>query len=121
MVSPNMIIFYVDDAQRSAGFYAELLQRDPVENTATFALFVFDSGLKFGLWARTGVQPGAEAQAGGSELGIPVQSHAEVLRLHRDWQQHGVEIIQPPTRMDFGYTFTALDPDGHRLRVFCLS
>jgi hypothetical protein len=23
-----------------------------------------------------------------------------------------------PTKMDFGTTFVALDPDGHRLRVF---
>jgi len=27
-------------------------------------------------------------------------------------------IAQPLTQMDFGYTFVALDPDGHRLRVF---
>ncbi len=27
-------------------------------------------------------------------------------------------IAQPPTAMDFGLTFVALDPDGHRLRVF---
>jgi hypothetical protein len=27
-------------------------------------------------------------------------------------------ILQPPTEMDFGRTFTAADPDGHRLRVF---
>ena len=30
----------------------------------------------------------------------------------------GVKILQPPTDMDFGRTFVALDPDGHRLRVF---
>jgi predicted enzyme related to lactoylglutathione lyase len=29
-----------------------------------------------------------------------------------------MKIVQPPTRMEFGYTCTALDPDGHRLRVF---
>jgi hypothetical protein len=26
--------------------------------------------------------------------------------------------VQPPTDMDFGRTFVALDPDGDRLRVF---
>ena len=26
--------------------------------------------------------------------------------------------ICAPTAMDFGFTFVALDPDGHRLRVF---
>ena len=32
------------------------------------------------------------------------------------WSRHTVE--PPPTDMDFGHTFVALDPDGHRLRVF---
>jgi hypothetical protein len=27
-------------------------------------------------------------------------------------------MAQTPTEMDFGTTFVALDPDGHRLRVF---
>lgn len=30
----------------------------------------------------------------------------------------GLPMLQTPTTMDFGYTFTATDPDGHRLRVF---
>ncbi|HHT9935161.1 TPA: hypothetical protein ACT9LK_002984 [Legionella pneumophila] len=29
-------------------------------------------------------------------------------------------IIQPPTRMDFGYMFVGIDPDEHCLRNFCL-
>ena len=37
---------------------------------------------------------------------------------HARWQGLGVPVIQAPTEMDFGLTFTALDPDGHRLRVF---
>jgi predicted enzyme related to lactoylglutathione lyase len=37
---------------------------------------------------------------------------------HADWSKRGLTIAQPPTRMDFGHTFVALDPDGHRLRVF---
>jgi len=27
-------------------------------------------------------------------------------------------VAQKPVDMDFGHTFVALDPDGHRLRVF---
>jgi predicted enzyme related to lactoylglutathione lyase len=34
------------------------------------------------------------------------------------WQKKGVEIVQRPTQMDFGWTFAAVDPDGHRVRVF---
>lgn len=38
--------------------------------------------------------------------------------MYTDWKRRGLEIIQAPTRMSFGATFVALDPDGHRLRVF---
>jgi predicted enzyme related to lactoylglutathione lyase len=38
--------------------------------------------------------------------------------LHADWQGLGVPIAQPPATLDFGRSFVALDPDGHRLRVF---
>jgi predicted lactoylglutathione lyase len=30
----------------------------------------------------------------------------------------GADVLQKPTQMDFGYTFTVADPDGHRLRAF---
>lgn len=36
---------------------------------------------------------------------------------HADWQ-HKASIVQAPTQMDFGFTFVAEDPDGHRPRVF---
>lgn len=34
------------------------------------------------------------------------------------WSGRGITILQQPTDLDFGRTFTAADPDGHRLRVF---
>ena len=30
----------------------------------------------------------------------------------------GAAVLQEPTHLDFGYTFTVADPDGNRLRVF---
>ena len=27
-------------------------------------------------------------------------------------------ILRAPTQLDFGYTFTSADPDGHRVRIF---
>ena len=38
--------------------------------------------------------------------------------IHEAWVSRGVTIAQAPTDLDFGRTFVALDPDGHRLRVF---
>jgi predicted enzyme related to lactoylglutathione lyase len=41
--------------------------------------------------------------------------------MHRDWIARGLPIIQQPADLDFGRTFVATDPDGHRLRVFAPS
>ena len=118
MQSPNFIILYVDNPGASAAFYQGLMRRAPVESSPTFAMFALDGGYMLGLWGKTGVQPPTERTGGGSELGWPVANDGEVERLHAAWQVAGLPIAQAPTRMDFGYTFVALDPDGHRLRVF---
>lgn len=52
-------------------------------------------------------------------MALGVADNQTVDRLHSQWAESGVSIAQAPTRLDFGYTFVALDPDGHRLRVFC--
>lgn len=115
---PNFALLYVDDALISARFYADILEIEPVEAQATFALFALRSGLMLGLWAKSGVLPAVTATSGASELAIALKSAQEFEHLYQDWQARGVVIAQVPTAMDFGLTFVALDPDGHRLRVF---
>ncbi|EIU1681289.1 TPA: VOC family protein [Pseudomonas aeruginosa] len=121
MIAPSLLNLYVDDPARSAAFYRRLLARESVEQSADFALFVFDNGFKLGLWARAGVAPASSVPGGGDELCFQVDSDDEVRRLHRLWREGGVEIVQAPQSMDFGYTFCGLDPDGHRLRVYRLA
>ena len=118
--SPNFILLYVSSPPASAHFYETLLGRAPVEASPTFALFALDAGLMLGLWSRDSVQPAPPdgAAAGTSELGFPVADTAAVDTLYRAWTALGLTMLQPPTRMDFGQTFTAADLDGHRLRVF---
>jgi predicted enzyme related to lactoylglutathione lyase len=118
MIHPEMMILYVADVERSAVFYAELFDCAPVEASANFAMFVFPSGLKLGLWARSGVLPAPQVDAGASELVLALDGPEQLQQLFADWLQRGVVIAQSPTAMDFGLTFVALDPDQHRLRVF---
>ena len=118
MSHPNFALLYVDDALISARFYADILEIEPVEVQATFALFVLRSGLKLGLWTKSGVLPAVTATSGGSELAIALKSENEFEQIYQNWQARGVVIAQVPTSMDFGLTFVALDPDGHRLRIF---
>lgn len=119
MPHPNMIILYVDNPATSQPIYADLLGCEPVDASPTFVMFALGSGLKLGLWSRDTVEPSAAAAAdGGNEIAFPVASDAEVDAVHADWRARGLSIVQAPTAMEFGRTFVALDPDGHRLRVY---
>jgi catechol 2,3-dioxygenase-like lactoylglutathione lyase family enzyme len=117
MSDPNFILLYVDNPAASAEFYSGLLGRKPVEAAPTFVMFALDSGVMLGLWSKKTVAPDATAPGGG-ELAFAVTDNAAVNALHMEWRDRGLHIIQPPTDMDFGHTFTAVDPDEHRLRVF---
>ena len=81
-------------------------------------MFALDSGMMLGLWSKHTVEPTATAAGGGGEIAFSVLSRDMVDELFTDWTQRRLVIEQEPTDMDFGHTFVALDPDGHRLRVF---
>ncbi|MCZ0734255.1 VOC family protein [Phreatobacter sp. AB_2022a] len=118
---PSYAILYVDSPEASARFYAELLSAKPAEASPTFALFALDSGLKLGLWSRHTVQPPPSAEPGAAELGIRLANDAAVDATHADWRGKGVTILREPFGQDFGRSFVALDPDGHRLRIYALA
>jgi catechol 2,3-dioxygenase-like lactoylglutathione lyase family enzyme len=111
----SLVILYVDSPVASAAFYEGLLGQPPVEASPTFAMFRLPSGIGIGLWSRHTVEPAAAASGGGTELAFTA---GDADAVHADWAARGLPIAQPPTEMDFGRTFVALDPDGHRLRVF---
>ena len=81
---------------------------------------MLNSGVKFGLWSKHTVEPAAPGPFGGSELGFAVPNAEAVRATHSAWAARGLPIAQAPTELDFGHTFVALDPDGHRLRVYAL-
>ena len=118
MTTPNFILLYVANPLESATFYTDLLGRGPVEASPGFALFPLEDGMMLGLWARAGVLPAAGANGTAGELAFSVDGAAAVDAMHGVWQAKGLAILQPPTDLDFGRTFLAADPDGHRLRVF---
>jgi catechol 2,3-dioxygenase-like lactoylglutathione lyase family enzyme len=117
MQNPNFIILYVKDPQKSAQFYGGLLDRKPVEASPGFAILPMTENVMLGLWQRDTVAPAATAPAGGSEIAFTLESADAVHAKHADWSARNLAIALPPTKMDFGTTFVALDPDGHRIRV----
>jgi catechol 2,3-dioxygenase-like lactoylglutathione lyase family enzyme len=118
MITPHYTILYVADPQASARLYARLLGADAIDAAPTFALFALEGGRMLGLWAKDAVKPAADFHGSGSEIALKVAETADVDALYASWREAGLAMLQAPQQLDFGYTFTAADPDGHRLRVF---
>lgn len=114
----SFVLLYVENPPASAVFYADLLGRSIIETSPTFAMLPLREGVMLGLWSRKTVEPAASAQAGASEVAFTVETAAAVDATFADWKKRGLNILQQPVKMDFGATFVATDPDGHRLRVF---
>ena len=110
-----LTILLVRDPARSAEFYRKILGAEPVEQSPTFAMFALPSGVAIGLWSARTVEPAIAGTAGATELCFMEQ---DVDGVHAAWSERGSPIAQSPTNLDFGRTFVALDPDGHRVRVF---
>lgn len=120
MSIPNFVILYVKSPADSIAFYVDILGKPPVEASPTFAMFALNTGTMLGLWAAHTVDPIA-TPPGGSEIGFAVDSEDAVRSWHAAWSSKGLKMVQAPRQMDFGFTFVASDPDGHRLRVFAPS
>jgi predicted enzyme related to lactoylglutathione lyase len=117
MTDFNLVVLYVEDPGVSSAFYEGLLSRPVVASSPKFAMLPLNKDVMLGLWRRQDVEPQATA-AGGGEIAFTVADAATVRTIHESWKGRGLQIAQAPTAMDFGHTFVALDPDGHRLRVF---
>jgi catechol 2,3-dioxygenase-like lactoylglutathione lyase family enzyme len=113
----SFVILYVADVAKSQAFYSGILGKPAIEASPGFAMFPAAPKLMLGLWRADDVKPAANTP-GGAEFCLTVETEAAVDAMADAWAGRGVEILQQPTLLDFGYTFVALDPDGHRLRVF---
>jgi predicted enzyme related to lactoylglutathione lyase len=120
MADLNFVLLYVEDVAASEAFYAKVFGRAAIESSPSFAMIPAAPGIMLGLWRRDGVAPPAGAPSSG-EIAILAESEAEVAVTIARWQAFGARVVQPPMQMDFGFTAVALDPDGHRLRVFVLA
>jgi len=116
----NYLLLPVRNPRQSATLYTRLLGCEPVENSETFVLYVLPTGLKLGLWITSEMEP-KPASPGGIEIAFTETSRDAVLATYEEWRELGLEVLQKPTDMDFGFTFVMKDPDGHRLRPFVLA
>lgn len=117
MQSPDLVLLYVKDTEKSTAFYGELLKRKPKAAFPTYVAFGMDGGFTLGLWSTKTVNlPPADA-GNRFELAFQVEDEPAVEAMYADWRRRGIEIAQEPMTAVFGRTFVGLDPDGHRIRV----
>lgn len=117
MFKPNSVILYVEDVEKSTKFYTDVLQSSPIERFQEFSLFSLGDDVTLGLQSAQGIDPKPQPSFGGFELSLSDVSREEVDQVYSLWKEKGILIVLEPTDLDFGYTFVATDPDGHRLRV----
>jgi predicted enzyme related to lactoylglutathione lyase len=120
MQQTHYIIFYVNDPLKSGEFYEALLDKKPDVATPGFAKFTLTPDLMLGLWAKDDVTPMLAKEGVGGELNFTVESQSELEALFAEWKLKGVEVIQEPYELDFGFSFVGVDPDENRLRVVLL-
>jgi catechol 2,3-dioxygenase-like lactoylglutathione lyase family enzyme len=121
MTNLNYVLLYVDNPRASAEYYEKLLGQPPLESHPTFVEFSLKNGLKLGLWSKHTAEPTPNFTGSSVEIAFTVKDKASVDSTYKDWTNFGLRVAQKPMNLDFGYTFVLLDPDGHRLRVFCLN
>lgn len=114
---PTSVIVYVADVGVSTDFYRAILGAEPIETFEGFAVFALSDTMTLGLQAADQIEPAAEPHIGGTELSLSNATRAAVDDFYAAWRARGVAMALEPTELEFGYTFVALDPDGHRLRV----
>lgn len=114
----TFLLLHVADQDVSAAFYRDLLGLPVVERKDDFAALLLRDGVLLGLWRRGTEEPASSGTAGASEVAFAVADASVVEAMHADWRERGVAVLQAPARMSFGITFTAADPDGHRLRIW---
>jgi predicted enzyme related to lactoylglutathione lyase len=113
----DLMVLFVSDPLKSSAFYSRLFGNKPVEEAPTFALFALTNGVQLGLWSKRSAEPAVQVTGGGCEICFHTD---QVDQCYEQWQAMQIPMAQTPIDMDFGRTFVALDPDGHRIRVYRL-
>lgn len=115
----SAVVLFVNDIIASCDFYKDLLGINPEVPSPSFKLFKLPNGMEIGLKDKHTMKPYNEG-TGGCELAFTVTTKDMIDKTFLAWQQKGINIIQPPEEVSFGYSLTALDPDGNQLRVVSL-
>ncbi len=118
MFTIDSMVLYVEDIQRSMGFYAKAFECEPKQLSPTFAVVEFANNAKVTLKQSNALTPVSTVKGGGTELSIPVADKKSFDEIYDIWKEYGFTFEQEREESVFGVNFVAVDPDQHRIRVF---
>ncbi|MDE1233341.1 MULTISPECIES: VOC family protein [Vibrio] len=118
MFKIDSFVLYVSDVQHSMDFYAKAFGCEPQLLSPTFATLDFADNVKITLKQINALTPASNVKGGGTELSMPISEKEIFDKLFSDWKEKGIEFAQEVEASVFGFNFVAVDPDGHRIRVF---
>ncbi|EGR3003517.1 glyoxalase [Vibrio parahaemolyticus] len=118
MFTIDSFVLYVSDIQQSMGFYAKAFDCEPQLLSPTFAALSFAENVKITLKQSNELTPTSEVKGGGTELSMPIPDKETFEKLFANWKEKGIEFEQEIEASVFGFNFVAIDPDGHRIRIF---
>ncbi|MGE0010335.1 MAG: VOC family protein [Candidatus Babeliales bacterium] len=119
MITFNLgfLTLFVKNPSVSAAFYSKFFNVQPIKQDPLGVMFKLDNGTILCLISRYTAQPMVHNEPGAAEICFAVEN---VDALFDEWGKQGVTIVQKVTDMDFARTFTAQDPDGHRIKLYQL-
>ena len=118
MFKIDSFVLYVENIEISKNFYANAFECEGKVLSPTFASFPLGDGVTIELKQLAQVSPPANMTGGGTELSLMVENSTVLQNLYEQWENKGIKFVQTPAELIFGITFVAIDPDGHRIRVF---
>ena len=121
MPNVGFILVYVENVAASEAFYASILGRPASRILRRPSRCFPPRPASCSAYGAAMASRRRRLRPAAARLRFPSTARRKLTRLFADWRGRGVKIAQTPTKMDFGYTFLALDPDGQRLRVFAPS
>ena len=118
MFNIDSFVLYVTDIHRSMDFYSKAFDCEPTLLSPTFAAITFASNVKITLKQSDTLTPISKVTGGGTELSIALTDKQALENLYKEWKAKGIQFKQAPEESVFGINFVAIDPDGHRIRIF---
>jgi len=120
MTTPNFVILYVDQPSAERRLLQRVLGRQRSRPHRTFVLFVVDTASSSASGRAIPVDPAPRPPAVARDR-LCAGTPGAVDATHADLGGTRAEDPADADRHGFRRTFVALDPDQHRLRVYCLS